>query len=460
LPGTASSRYTSLLNLDECRLPPSVMATNKKQSRRGSPSEGRRLSVFWFGSIFRFLAAAVVLPFLAIATPLTLVASLVYSAEAELKPGDVIGPTNWERVKGMVGENLLNRIKQGYSFQIKSDPRIGPPREYAAATAKYAAEVKLGAQGELLNYVAGEPFPKLSLNDPQAGLKLAWNFYWRWIGDDYKTGGGTGQGKIIRYAIERDGSERRADVLHHSIKTRGRVSLGPDSLLSGYEHIDWMQLRVDEYPRDTSGTTTLEIRYASPDREDDLYIYVPSIRRVRRAPPIQRCATIAPSEFNFDDINSFGGKITDFNYRILGRFNMLANFAQEQIPFARKQGDYLPTKEAWSVVEGYGLEIVPKDRNYCYPKKVIYIDPLNYEAYWTMIWDGAGTYWKEQFAFRRPVRLPDGQEALSVGTVVINNLKNGRSTLVDAVRVYNQGYQPSLFTLATLQTVMRGGTIR
>jgi len=47
-----------------------------------------------------------------------------------------------------------------------------------------------------------------------------------------------------------------------------------------------------------------------------------------------------------------------------------------------------------------------------------------------------------------------------VGTVVIINVQNGRSTLVDAVRNYNQGYQPSLFTLATLQTVMRGGAIR
>ena len=387
-------------------------------------------------------------------------ASLSCAAEPDLKPGDTIGPQNWERVKGMVGENLLNRIKRGYSFEIKNDRSIGPPREFVAATAKYAGQVKLGSKGELLNYAAGQPFPNVDSNDPQAGLKMAWNFYWRWIGDDSKTGGGTGQGKIIRYAIERDGSERRADVLHHSIKTRGRVSLSADVVLPGYEHIDWMQLRADEYPRDTSGTTTLEIRYASPDREDDLYIYVPSIRRVRRAPPIQRCATLAPSEFNFDDINSFGGKITDFNYRLLGRFKMLGNFAQDQIPFARRPGDYLPSKESWSVVDSYALEITPKDRNYCYPKKVIYIDPVNYEAFWTMIWDGSGSYWKEQFAFRSPVKLPDGQEVLSVGAVVIANLKNGRSTLVDAVRVYNQGYQPSLFTLATLQTVMRGGTIR
>jgi hypothetical protein len=297
-------------------------------------------------------------------------------------------------------------------------------------------------------------------SDPQIGLKMAWNFYWRWLGDDYRTGGGTGGGKIIRYAIEKDGSERRADVLHHTIKTRGRVTLDSKPVLDGYDHIDWMQLRADEYPRDTAGTTTLEMRYADPKREDDLYVYVPSIRRVRRAPPIQRCATIAPSEFNFDDINSFGGKITDFNYRFLGRSKMLGNLAQEQIPFQRKSGDYLPSKENWEIVEAYGLEITPKDPNYCYPRKVIYFDTQNFEAFWTMIWDAKGNYWKEQFALRSPVKLPDGQMALSVGTVVIINVQNGRSTLVDAVRSYNLGYQPSLFTLATLQTVMRGGAIR
>ncbi|HEX9273865.1 MAG TPA: hypothetical protein VGA01_16815, partial [Candidatus Binatia bacterium] len=59
-----------------------------------------------------------------------------------------------------------------------------------------------------------------------------------------------------------------------------------------------------------------------------------------------------------------------------------------------------------------------------------------------------------------PVKLSDGQPILSIGTVVMTNVQNGRSTLVTSTRAYNQGYQPSLFTLATLQTVMRGGAIR
>jgi Protein of unknown function (DUF1329) len=384
----------------------------------------------------------------------------LWAAEPDLKPGDTIGPENWPKVRGMVGENLLNRIKQGYTFKIKEPKNVKPPKEYLEATEKYSGRVRLGGNGELLNYVAGLPFPHLDRYDSQAGLKLAWNFYWRWLGDDARDGGGTKTGKIIRDAIEKDGSERRADVIHHFIKTRGRVTLEPIPTLSGYEHIDWMQIRVDEYPRDTAGTTTLEIRYVDRNREDDLYIYVPSIRRVRRAPPIQRCGTLAPSEFNFDDIRSFNGKMTDFSYKFLGERQMLANFSQAQMPFNRKRGDYLALGEEWEIQRTYVLEIIPKDSNYCYPKKVLYIDKNYFDTIWTLVWDAQGNYWKEQFAFRTPVKLSDGQSILSIGTVVMVNVQNGRSTLVTSTRAYNQGYQPSLFTLATLQTVMRGGAIR
>jgi hypothetical protein len=77
-----------------------------------------------------------------------------------------------------------------------------------------------------------------------------------------------------------------------------------------------------------------------------------------------------------------------------------------------------------------------------------------------MIWDRQGRYWKEQFAFRYPLDLADGRQIYSVGTVVITNVQNGRSTLVTVGRNYNYGYRPSFFTLATLQTVMRGGALR
>jgi Protein of unknown function (DUF1329) len=382
------------------------------------------------------------------------------AADVDLKPGDTIGPHNWQRVHGMVGENLLQRIKQGYTFKIKEPKYFKPPREYLDATEKYSAAVRLGRNGELFNYTAGLPFPRLDPHDPHAGLKLAWNFYWRWWGDDYKDGAGTNRGRLIRTIIERDGSERRFDNVTHNINTRSRVTLSPKPAIPGYEHIEWMQLLASEYPRDSAGTTILEIRYADAEKEDDFYIYVPGIRRVRRSPPIQRCETIAGAEHNYDDINGFRGKITNFKYNFLGEKRILANFSQEHIPLRRKAGDYLPLYEGWEIRDAYVLEIIPKDPNYCYSRKILYIDKTTFESIWSLSWDSRGNYWREHVGFIVPVKLDDGQEVWSYGTVISTNMQNSRSTVITIVRAFNQGYQPSLFTLTTLQTVMRGGSIR
>ena len=119
--------------------------------------------------------------FLALAWCL-LAATPIMAADADLKPGDTIGPNNWQRIQGMVGENFLNRIKGGHTIQIKPSKVYRPLKEYADATEKFSGKVRLGANGELQGFVAGQPFPKLDLSDAQIGQKLAWNFFWRWLG--------------------------------------------------------------------------------------------------------------------------------------------------------------------------------------------------------------------------------------------------------------------------------------
>ncbi len=360
----------------------------------------------------------------------------------------------------MVGENLLHRIKQGYTLKIKQGRPIGSPREYIAATVRHSPQVRLGSDGQLVNYVAGLPFPNFIFTDPQAGFKLAWNFYWRWLGDDSKTGGATKLGKEIVITIEKNGAERLSHKVIHFLRSRSRVSVEPTPKILGYDHIDWMQIIAHDYPRDVSGITSLEVRYADPSRADDQFVYVPSLRRVRRATTNLRCATLAPTEFNTDDINTFNGKVLDFNYKFIGQRPILGNFSQAQIPFERNTGDYLPLNEGWEVHNAYGLEITPRDPSYCYSKKIIFLHENTFEPVLALMWDRNGSYWKEQFAFRTSTRLHDGEEVISVGTVAIVNVQNGRASLVTAVRSYNQGYRPSFFTLATLQQVMRGGAVR
>ncbi len=382
------------------------------------------------------------------------------AAEVDLKPGDTIGPQNWERIKGMVGENFLERVRQGYTFQIKAPTRYQPPREYIEATKKYSPAVRLGADGELLHYVAGLPFSEIDPRDPQAGQKIAWNFYWRWQGDDYKGGGGTENGKMITVSIEKDGFERRADAYSYFLFPHTRVTLDPKPVIPGYENIDSISLRVSSYPRDSAGSATLETRYSDPKRPDDLYLYIPSIRRIRRSTTTQRCQTLAPTEFNMDDVDFFRGKITDFNYKLAGEKKVLTNYSQEHVPYQRKKGDYLPQNEKFEVQDAYVLEITPKDPSYCYPKKVLWIDKVAWETMWGMTWDRKGEYWKEMALFRIPGKLADGQVVWQQGTGYIINVQNGRSTVITTTRTFNNGLSPSLFTFDTLQTITRQGELR
>jgi hypothetical protein len=384
----------------------------------------------------------------------------ILRAESHIKPGETIGPRNWEKVKDMLPANLLKRLQQGWTIRIKQPYVYQPPKEFVEATEKYSRNVRLDSNdGNLLNYVAGLPFPQMEPRDPQAGLKVAWNFYWRWEGDDYKNGGATAAGQVVRYAIEKDGSERRADFVAYLLFPRTRVTLNPKPVLPGYEQIDKIQLRIDTYPRDSSGTTLLEIRYADPKRPDDLYLYIPTLRRVRRGITTQRCQTLTPSEFNLDDVNVFNGKITDFNYRLLGEKKILTMYSQTSVPYKRKNGDYLPLDEGWQVLDVYALEITPKDSGYCYSKKVIWVDQTTWEAVATLIWDQKGEYYREGVNGLMPAKLPDGRTVWSHGGSFIANLKNGRSTVLGLPRSYNNGYSPSMFTVPNMLQVMRGGDL-
>ena len=70
-------------------------------------------------------------------------------------------------------------VRQGMRMKIVPTERLEWPPPYKAATEKYSAQVGLNDQGELQNYVAGQPFPLLDPNDPHVATKVMWNFSFR-----------------------------------------------------------------------------------------------------------------------------------------------------------------------------------------------------------------------------------------------------------------------------------------
>ena len=99
------------------------------------------------------------------------------SGAAEVAPGDVVTAADAERVTDLVSPGMLWCVRHGLTMRIVAPQSVPIRRAFVAATEKYAAQVRLGADGLTLeNYVAGRPFPHLDPADAQVAVKIMQNY--------------------------------------------------------------------------------------------------------------------------------------------------------------------------------------------------------------------------------------------------------------------------------------------
>ena len=159
-----------------------------------------------------------------------------------------------------------------------------PTAAYQAATEKNASAVKLDKDGNLKNYRAGRPFPAdaIDMKAPDAAVKWAWNFELRDRGAgprgsfsilDLPAGLGTPQTYKGTFFYLQTG--HRADL----VDSKYKAEAGGDKLwVAGgrfdepfdARHLAWRQLRPNDATED----------YKEPD---DTFVYVPTMRKSRRA---------------------------------------------------------------------------------------------------------------------------------------------------------------------------------
>src|SRR5271168_1277079 len=107
------------------------------------------------------------------------------TASAQVHPGDFITPDSAARVQNLVTPGQYLRVMHGMTIKIVPTERIDWPPPYKDATEKYSSQVRLTPDHRsLVGYVAGEPFPIVDANDPDAGTKIMWNVAFRPISTD------------------------------------------------------------------------------------------------------------------------------------------------------------------------------------------------------------------------------------------------------------------------------------
>jgi hypothetical protein len=278
--------------------------------------------------------------------------------------------------------------------------------------------VKLGSDGlSLENYTAGQPFPNIDANDPHVAIKIMWNYEYNFlITDDVDlrefdadTGpvGEGGAGMIVE----------RHFILDHfrRLYYNGRLYVDPSPERPNPEGIRRREsLHPILEPFDLKGVGLTGIRYLDPDRQDDTWLYLPTLRRVRRLSSAQRSDALFGQDTDVDSYGGYAGQIPWFDWKYLGDKKVLGSMHAEHFPvkWCPGAGDFVFC-DNWEERDVYVLEGSSKQAQYAYGKRVIFIDKETYRIPFTDIYDRAGQLWKvwiNQYGFRKRASPTYGME--------------------------------------------------
>jgi len=207
-----------------------------------------------------------------------------------IAPGIPLGYDHLPSLQDLLPEEIWSNRRvffyPGMRMQIGDCHRRYPvPAFFEEATRAHSAQVELDAEGNLLGYVAGLPFPPETI-DPKAadaGLRWAWNLEHRFRG-----AGPVGSFRIVDVAGRMGGDQsyqgeffflqtsHRADLPasgYAEPDARGNLWVAGGRFAEPTEarHLAWRQMRPEESQQDY-------------DQPDDTFVYVPTMRKMRRAP--------------------------------------------------------------------------------------------------------------------------------------------------------------------------------
>jgi hypothetical protein len=282
-----------------------------------------------------------------------------------------------------------------------------PAAEYEAATRRFAGQPQVGPDENLENYVAGQPFPMDEIdceNDPQAAAKIMWIFDYQWQGD--------GGAATYLYTYWDRGEElplfyegtAKYVILSARVEKEYLDKYNGD-LFRGETRKSAFGIEV-EAPFDARGIKLMTYRYKDSDKprsqskNDDTWVYLPQLRRVRRISLAQRADAVSGTDFTFDDLNSFAGIVPQYEWTCLGEMDIIApmNSQIRGFPYSRDNnfGPYglSYANDRWELRHAVKVRMTPKDADYPYSRKDLYLDKETLTALYSFAYDQQGELWK------------------------------------------------------------------
>ncbi len=184
---------------------------------------------------------------------------------------------------------------------------------------------------------------------------------------------------------------------------------------------DTKTLMYFQKPADVKGTGFLSWEYKDASKEDDRWLYLPALKKVRRISGSSKNDYFMGSDFTYDDM---GDRSVDEDVHKL--------LKEESIE------GYL----CWIV------ESTPKDKDYMYSKVIHWIRQDSYTAFKI-------EYYNKNGDLLKVLTCPDVRETQGFWTIFrweMNNLQEKHQTILELEKVdYDLGIQDNIFHVANLE---------
>jgi hypothetical protein len=319
------------------------------------------------------------------------------AARADVAPGDKINAQNIDKVKDLISPGMEWCIKRGFPITITETKRVEWPRAYKEATEKYSSQVKLSPDGlSVLNYVAGLPFPNVDAKDPQIAMKIMWNWSYTHLTTD-------------------DVDLRNFDADTGSIADNGPMTVERHFLLDHFRRLFWTgRLYVEPKPEkpnpngyraqqglypilepfDLKGVGALGNRYIDSAKQDDSWLYLPSLRRVRRLSTAQRSDALFGQDTDVDSYYGYSGHIAWMDFKYLGERDVIGVYHAQHYPVKWNEKVDWAFDDVWEKRRVHVIEGISKLPQYAYGKRVLFVDKEAWVIPYSDIYDRSGELWK------------------------------------------------------------------
>ena len=240
-------------------------------------------------------------------------------------PGLIINEQNFEEYKNLLDDEFVETfIKNGWvNIEVGETFSLRPHENFVTASKSNMGKASLGNEPGVLNgYISGRPFSAETLNeeDPRSGTRLIWNMRYGYAGDGGRIPEMYWQYRSMRkQELERElefEAEGMRFMYRHVVEPMPAIKKNP------YEIYNAITLTALS-PTDVAGTKLL-IFYNSDDlAEEQGWMYVPLLRRVRRVATTMRTDSFLGSDIMIEDFLGYTGRVKDMEWTFKGERHIL-----------------------------------------------------------------------------------------------------------------------------------------